>query len=103
MKKENYILGILLLLFLVSACRKEADNVTQQAINGMVYNQCTDSGLANIPVYFQIYEDNNLIQNTGTTSGINGAFSFANMGIHSNSKYSYSIYIPSKSGIGGGK
>ncbi len=103
MKKLYYLSFILLILFLANSCRKEDDTVSTQTISGMVYNQCTDSGLANVQVFLKINKDNSPFQSLETTSGINGTFSFSNVDIHSNSKFTYAIYIPSKSGIGGGE
>lgn len=71
--------------------------MTVQVINGMVFNNCTDSGLANVTVYLNI-NDGSSTSSRQTLSDANGNFSFDGVSIHSSSKYSYAIYIPSKSG-----
>ena len=60
----------------------------------MVFNNCTDSGLANVTVFLEDGQGLNL----STVSGANGNFSFDNVKMHSNAKHDYVIYIPSKSG-----
>lgn len=87
-------------MFLFVYCKKDTDTVTQQAVNGMVYNQCTDSGLAGVTIYLKINKDNSELKSYQTVSGSNGNFSFSGVDIHSNSAYSYAINIPSKSGDG---
>ena len=94
--KNNLKYLLLLVLLALISCKKK-DTITHATIHGQVYNQCTDSGLANITVY--IYENNNSIAQT--TSGTNGNFTFTNVAIHSSSDYSYQVYIPAISGIGG--
>ena len=88
--------SIYIFVFLVIAlsCKKEKDTVTHHDIKGMVYNNCTDSGLANVTVFLQDGQGLNL----STVSGVNGSFSFGSIQVHSNSKYNYVLYIPSKSG-----
>lgn len=81
--------------FLFAHCRKkEKDEITQHNIKGMVYNNCTDSGLANVTVYLKDGQGLNL----STVSDAGGNFIFPAVTIHSSSKYTYNIYIPSKSG-----
>ena len=92
---------IVFILFLFGSCKKDDDTVTKQTINGEVYNLCTDSALANVQVFLNISNNNTLIQSLSTTSGTNGTFSFPNVDIHSNSSYSYNLYIPSTSGYAG--
>ena len=90
------------MLFFVLSCRKkEKDTITRHDLKGMVYNNCTDSGLAGVNVSLNINDGKNT-SSYGTVSGVNGEFSFANIEIHSNSKYSYAINIPGNSGTGGG-
>jgi hypothetical protein len=79
-----------------TACKKDKDTVTLKNINGIVFNNCTDSGLANVTVYLQDGQGLNL----STVSDANGNFSFNSVQIHSDNKYSYRLYIPSKSGTG---
>lgn len=84
----------------LSSCKKK-DQASSQTIRGMVFNTCTDSGLANIQVYLKTIKDNKSVVSTlSTISGVNGAFTFENVQIHSDNSYSYMIYIPSISGIG---
>ncbi|MFN8231118.1 MAG: hypothetical protein U0V03_09390 [Bacteroidia bacterium] len=81
-------------LLLFTSCKR--DTVTTHDIKGMVFNNCTDSGLANVTVYLQ---DNKGL-NLSTLSDVNGNFVFSGVKIHSSDKYSYGLNIPSKSGIG---
>ncbi|MBS1646442.1 MAG: hypothetical protein JST67_03775 [Bacteroidetes bacterium] len=80
-------------ILLVFACKKNnsasssADTVSSQNIHGQVYNLCTDSGLVNCTVYLQ--ENGNTIAQM--QSGVNGAFTFSNVSIHSSSDYNYTI------------
>jgi hypothetical protein len=99
------IIAYICLLLLLFSCKKDEkdDTLNKQTLNGMVYNNCTDSGLAGIKVYFETFKDNSKISSYETMSGVNGNFSFTDVDIHSNSKYTYAIYIPSISGIGANK
>ena len=99
MKKILKILFVFLLVFTIS-CKKDSDTdkVTTQTIHWQVYNLCTDSGMTNIAVSLQ--ENGNTIGQI--ISGTNGSFSFNNIQIHSSNSYTYQLYIPSESGIGGG-
>jgi hypothetical protein len=92
---KNLIFVCLLIVVMYVSCKKEKDTITQHDIKGMVFNNCTDSGLANVTVYLQDGQGLNL----STVSGINGNFSFNNVQIHSSSKYNYALLILSKSGI----
>ncbi len=83
-------------IFFFAHCKKDTDTVTQHDIKGMVYNNCTDSGLANVTVFFK---DGQGLNSSVVSDGV-GNFNFPNVSINDNSKYTYSIYIPSKSGIG---
>lgn len=94
------IIFIFLALFLFACGKKEKDIVTHHDLKGMVFNQCTDLGLAGVNVSLNINDSKN-ISSYGTISDLNGEFAFPNTLIHSSSKYSYAISIPSKSGIGG--
>lgn len=99
--KKLIVISCITFLFLFTNCKKDAgDTITSQAINGMVYNQCTDSGLAGVTVYLKISKDNSELKSYQTVSGVNGNFSFGSVDIHNNSAYSYAINIPSKSGDG---
>ncbi|HEX7413458.1 MAG TPA: hypothetical protein VF411_05380 [Bacteroidia bacterium] len=103
MKKVLGIGLVLLAAAFISNCKKDSSNdtITTQTIHGQVYNLCTDSGLANVTVYLYTngLGSGNYIS---TVSGANGNFTFGNVQIHSSSDYSYSLNIPSVSGIGGG-
>jgi hypothetical protein len=92
---KNLIFVCLLIVVMYVSCKKEKDTITQHDIKGMVFNNCTDSGLANVTVYLQDGQGLNL----STVSGVNGNFSFNNVQIHSSTKYNYALYILSKSGI----
>ncbi len=90
------ILIIISALFFFVQCKREKDTISTHDIKGMVFNNCTDSGLANVTVYLQ---DNKGL-NLSTVSDANGNFIFSGVKIHSSDKYSYGLNIPSKSGIG---
>lgn len=83
-----------LLVFAFFACKRDKDIVTKQDLKGNVFNNCTDSGLANVTVYLR---NGSKILRT-TVSEVSGNFNFNNVEIHSSSKYNYNIYIESKSG-----
>jgi len=102
MKNTIYIL---ISAFILLSCRKEnsekMDQVSTQDVKGMVYNNCTDSGLAGVKVYFKVFRDEkNIVQNIETTSGKDGSFLFKGVNIRSNNVYTYAVYIKSQSGIG---
>ena len=86
---------------MLNSCKKDSDTdkVTTQTIHGQVYNLCTDSGLANVTVYLKIQGPSP--SSLQTVSGTNGNFTF-NVPVHSSDDYTYELYIPSLSGIGGG-
>lgn len=84
----------LFVLLIFTECKKDKDIVATKNINGAVYNNCNDSGLANVTVFLQDGQGLNI----STVSGSDGSFSFSNVKIHSDSKFDYVIYIPSKSG-----
>jgi hypothetical protein len=91
------ISSIVICAFLLfTSCKKDKDTITTHDIKGMVFNNCTDSGLANVTVYLQDGQGLNL----STVSGAGGSFNFNNVKIHSGTKYEYVIYIPSKGGDG---
>ncbi len=91
--KKITLTAVIIFLFLLSY-RKEKNTVTTHDIKGMVFNNCTDSGLANVTVYLSDAQG----LNTSTQSDVNGNFNFSNTKIHSSNKYKYAINIPSKSG-----
>jgi len=64
----------------------------------MAYNNCTDSGLAGVKVYLHILQDQAIVEKFETISGDGGNFIFSNASIHNDEKFTYAIYIPSKSG-----
>ncbi len=98
--KKLITVSFLFFLVLFTNCKKEKDVVTEQTVNGMVYNQCTDSGLAGVTVFIKIYKDNSEFNSYQTISGSGGNFSFNCVNIYNSTKYSYALKIPSKSGIG---
>jgi hypothetical protein len=100
---------ILLTIFNWSACRKEGpiinpneklteDSLIYRDVKGMVYNVCTDSGIAGIKVYLNVMFKNKLFKKYETLSGRNGEYMFPEAELHSDRNFEYSIYIPSKSG-----
>lgn len=100
MKNILYIIIISVLFF---SCRKEDlktnDKVIYKDIKGMVFNNCTDSALAGVKVYLEVFrEENNLVEKFETISGKDGNFIFTNIGIHSDENYTYAIDIKSLSG-----
>ena len=82
------------------ACREDKkDIITKHPITGMVYNNCTDSGLAGVKVFLETFKDDKtLVQQRETISGEGGKFEFAEAEIHSNDRYNYALHIESKSG-----
>ncbi|MFO0322994.1 MAG: hypothetical protein ACK504_11285 [Bacteroidota bacterium] len=90
--KQKVLLLLATLVFL--SCKKEQDTVSVHDIKGMVFNNCTDSGLAKVTVFLKDGQGLNL----STVSDAKGNFKFNAVSIHSSSKYSYVIYIQSKSG-----
>ncbi len=106
MKNFDYFI-ILLIVFIVFSCRKEPvpsnagqvkDSVVYKDVQGMVFNTCTDSGLAGIPVYLNTYFKNKLVKKYSTVSGEDGHYIFESAELHTSPSYSYAIHIPSKSG-----
>jgi hypothetical protein len=92
---------LLFALFSCSKCEKR-DIIARKPVKGMVFNNCTDSGLANIKVYLQTFKGNSLVNSQEAVTGQEGNFAF-DADIHSSDKYSYAIHIPSKSGgVSGG-
>ncbi len=98
---KHFILILTSSLIFFASCKKDKDMVTTHTVKGMVFNNCTDSGLANVTVYLNISDGKNTNE-TQTISDAQGNFTFDNVQIHSASNYTYAIYIPSKSGINGG-
>ena len=90
--KQKVLLLLATLVFL--SCKKEQDTVSVHDIKGMVFNNCTDSGLAKVTVFLKDGQGLNL----STVSDAIGNFKFNAVSIHSSSEYSYAIYIQSKSG-----
>ena len=76
----------------------EQDEIHPQMLRGMVFNQCTDSGLAGVRVFLEVFYKEKLLQKFETVSGDSGKFFFKDAPIHSSDKYTYAIHIPSKSG-----
>jgi hypothetical protein len=87
---------LLFALFSCSKCEKR-DIIARKPVKGMVFNNCTDSGLANMKVYLQTFKGNSLVNSQEAVTGQEGYFAF-DADIHSSEKYSYAIHIPSKSG-----
>ena len=51
---EKHILFILSFLLFSVSCKKDKDTVTLHNINGMVFNNCIDGGLANVTVFLTL-------------------------------------------------
>ncbi len=79
---------IIACLFIFACCKKDKDQIILHDIKGMVYNNCTDSGLANVTVYLKDGKGLNL----STVSDAVGNFIFRGVDIHSSSQYNYNIY-----------
>ena len=82
------------------ACREDKkDIITKHPITGMVYNNCTDSGLAGVKVFLQTFKDDKtLVQQRETVSGDGGKIEFSDVEIHSSEQYNYALHIESKDG-----
>lgn len=93
MKLTLCIFVALFFIFFMN-CKKDRDIVTKHDLKGMVVNNSTDSGLANVTVYLT----NGRKKLLNTVTDAHGNFCFPNVDIHSNEKYNYSIYIESFSG-----
>ena len=100
MKKYLRILVVCGTLMSIVSCREDKkDIVTRHPIRGMVFNNCTDSGLAGVKVFLQTFKDDkSLVQQRETVSGEGGKFEFAEAEIHSNDRYNYALHIESRSG-----
>jgi hypothetical protein len=64
----------------------------------MVFNTCTDSGLAGLKVYLKMYYRKKEFADYTTTSDAAGNYTFANVEIHADQDYEQCVHIPSKSG-----
>jgi hypothetical protein len=91
---KKLIIFLIGVMFLCTYCKREKDTITTHNLKGIVFNNCTDSGLANVTVYLR--NGNKILQST--VSETNGNFRFNNAEIHSSSKYNYNVFIESKSG-----
>jgi hypothetical protein len=98
MKKASLILFAVLLTACVKKNIGVADQISPKDIKGMVYNNCTDSGLAGVDVYFETFYEEKITSKVKTTSGQNGEFTFPAASIHSDELYTYAVHIDSKSG-----
>jgi len=109
MKKLKILIPVILLSLYFAACRKDkphitlnepaaADIIEKKDINGMVFNTCTDSGLAGIKVYLKMYYQKKQISEYSTLSGTSGKYTFTAVEMHSDPDYEQVIYIASKSG-----
>ena len=99
-------IGSLLLAAALFSCKKgdgpggpkKNDSIIYQDVRGMVFNNCTDSGIAGIPVFLNVFYQKKLFKKYETVSAVNGEYYFLNAELHSDRQYEYSIYIPSKPG-----
>jgi hypothetical protein len=97
------IFKLLIFSLCLSGCVKKSipkptDVVTPTNVKGMVYNNCTDSGLAGVDVYFETFYEEKITSKVKTASGQNGEFTFLAASIHSDELYTYAVHIDSKSG-----
>jgi hypothetical protein len=95
MKKIALLVVFSLILI---CCRKKGIDAEDKAgyvvVNGIVFNTCTDSGLANIKVYFLTFKEQKKVgEGSETVSDNGGNFKFPQMKIFEGDAYSYIIYI----------
>ena len=83
------------------SCKK--DSVSKQTLNGQVINNCTDSGAANIKIYFKTLSKKTAKPTLETTTDNNGFFTFPDVDIINSKDYTYALYIPTISGIAANK
>jgi hypothetical protein len=100
MKKHIRILVVCGALLIFVSCREDKkDTITRHRIHGMVFNNCTDSGLAGVKVFLQTFKDDKtLVLQRETISQEGGKFEFLEAEIHSSNQYNYALHIESKSG-----
>ena len=106
MKHLNFYIVIFLVVACFQQCRKDPlhsnspnkDSVVVKDIRGMVFNTCTDSGMAGIKVYLKMYYRKKQVKEFTTVSGASGSYTFTNISMHSDPDYEQAIHIPSKSG-----
>ena len=111
MKNSIAFILVFLICLSLTRCRKEApsidtpsengqkDSLIYKDVKGMVFNLCTDSGIAGVKVYLEIYQAKKLVKKYSGVSGEGGTFLFKDAELHLNKEFTYNIYIPSKSGI----
>jgi hypothetical protein len=105
MNSAHLYISAIILIFICSCTKKEypnpepIDSIVIRNIRGMVFNNCTDSGLADIPLFLNVYSDNDLVKKYSAISGDSGKFFFDHVEMHTSPLYSYDIFIPSKSGF----
>ena len=89
-------LGIMLLCVLLMSCCKSTVQTNEFAlkeINGVVYNSCTDSGLAGVQVRLEtIFDEKEVLDMQTTVSGENGKFSFPDAKIYEGNRVTYAIH-----------
>ena len=96
MKLPIVTMTVISSLFCIT-CKREKNTVSIQDIKGTVMNNCNDSGLANVIVYLNV--DNSKTSHLyQVLSDKDGHFIFKNVSVYNNTKYTYSVYVPSKSG-----
>ena len=90
MASEKQIVSISFLVLLYGArCNKKIanDQVSYRDINGVVLNNCTDSGMAGVKVFLKASKENLLIEERSAMSADQGKFLFSNVEVHSNEEY----------------
>jgi len=102
---KKYVIICMVLFLLCCNKKKEKENeiypVAIQDVKGMVYNNCTDSGLANTKVYLKVNKNGKQMEEYIASTDSTGSFIFREIQISYNNIYSYIVYIPSKSGDNG--
>jgi hypothetical protein len=96
----KHIIISFIAILLICCKKKNSDTLSTHNIHGQVYNLCTNKGLANVTVFLNSSGPSN--SSFSVVSDVNGNFNFSNIQIHSSDEYTYSLFIPSKSGIGNG-
>jgi hypothetical protein len=108
MKKLAYFTVVACTFFL--CCRKDPtapgvddrkeikDSVIIKDVKGMVFNTCTDSGLAGIKVFLKMYHRRKLIREFNVISGEGGKYLFKDVEMHSHPDFEQAIFIQSKPG-----
>jgi hypothetical protein len=90
------LLGLVHFKFI--SCKKASQPPSYKTIKGMVYNTCTDSGLAGVEIFLEIFRNEKYISRTRQLSSSGGYFLFENVPVYLDNDYEYAVHIPSRSG-----